>query len=649
MSSLFTGTPQTATSYVTSSTDTPKWMQDAIFNQIQWAQNIANRPYENYNKPLVAGLDPFQTQAYSNISRDVGQWQPSLDLALQGNRIAASKTTADLLNANQNQYLNPRLMGSALQNGQSFITRAGQQNIPGASAAILGKAYGMSPSSTAQSYFSQAASQNIPGSAAGNLNSASSLNPLTAAQSYFSQAASQNIPGSAAGNLNRASSMSPLTAAQSYFSQAASQNIPGSAAGNLNSATNATSQASQGKSLAAANPYLQNAGQSSVSDIESYMNPYQENVLDTIAKRGARNLSENLLPSVSDSFIRAGQFGSGRMGEFGSRAVRDTQEAILNEQAQAAQQGYGQALQASQADLGRQAELGSLAGNLSNADYNRLLQGGAQFADIGQTQGQLTSQQAQLMASLGQDAGQLSAQEMQNLTNLGQTQGQLTGQQAQLMASLGQDVGQLTSQQMQNLTNLGQTQGQLTSQQAQLMASLGQDAGQLSSQEMQNLTNLGQTQGQLTNQQAQLLANLGQMQSSIGQQQQQLGLQGAQAVQGAQSQDITRQMSALEQIARLAQQQQGMRTADNAALEAAGMSRQNLNQRQLDSQYQQYLNQLNYPKQQMDWLSTQIRGLAPITPQVQNQITSSTGQTYAPSALQQLAAGLTAFKGFQNI
>lgn len=513
MSSLFTGTPQTATSYVTSSTDTPKWMQDAIFNQIQWSQNIANKPYQNYTKPLVADLDPLQTRAYDNIKNHQGAWQGTMDRVSAGAERATNRTTADLLNAGQNQYLNPNLASTALQTGQNYLAQAGRQN----------------------------------------------------------------IPGSAAKNLNAASSMSPLTAAQDYFSQAANQNIPGAAAGNLSSATAAIRDASQGSSLNVANQYLQNAGQSSVANIQSYMNPYQDSVLDTIAKRGARNLGENLLPSVSDSFIRAGQFGSGRMGEFGSRAVRDTQEAILDQQAQAAQQGYGQALQASQADLGRQAELGSLAGNLTNADYNRLLQSGAQFADVGQTQGQLTAQQAQLMASLGQDAGQLTSQQIQNLTNLGQTQGQLTAQQAQLLEGLGQT------------------------------------------------------------------------QTGIGQQQQQLGLQGAQAVQGAQAQDITRQMSALEQMAQFAQQRQGLRTADNAALEAAGAARQGVSQRKIDSEYQQYLNQLNYPKQQMDWLSTQIRGLAPITPQIQSQISSSTGQTYAPSPLQQLAAGLSTFKGLQSI
>jgi hypothetical protein len=122
----------------------------------------------------------------------------------------------------------------------------------------------------------------------------------------------------------------------------------------------------------------------SVQNVGTYMNPYQQNVLDVIAKQGSRNLTENLLPGVSDAFIRAGAFGSGRMGEFGERAVRDTQEAILNQQAQAQQQGYTQALQASSADLARQqgalgqvADLSKIGQALRTSDVAALESAGA--------------------------------------------------------------------------------------------------------------------------------------------------------------------------------------------------------------------------------------------------------------------------------
>jgi hypothetical protein len=123
----------------------------------------------------------------------------------------------------------------------------------------------------------------------------------------------------------------------------------------------------------------------SVNNIGAYMNPYTQNVTDRIAQLGARNLTENLLPGVSDQFIRAGSFGGSRMGEFGNRAIRDTQEAILGQQGQALQQGYTQALGASQADLARQqgalaqtADLAKMQSGLSAADAAALQSIGAE-------------------------------------------------------------------------------------------------------------------------------------------------------------------------------------------------------------------------------------------------------------------------------
>jgi hypothetical protein len=69
----------------------------------------------------------------------------------------------------------------------------------------------------------------------------------------------------------------------------------------------------------------------------------------------------------------------------------------------------------------------------------------------------------------------------------------------------------------------------------------------------------------------------------------------------------------------------------------------------LNAAAQQYDNARLYPMQQLDWLNTQIRGMAPITPQTQTRATSSTGETYSPSPLSQIAGGLNFYKGMQNI
>lgn len=127
------------------------------------------------------------------------------------------------------------------------------------------------------------------------------------------------------------------------------------------------------------------ANTNTYSNVGNYMNPYNQAVTDQIARLGTRNLTENLLPGVSDQFIRAGSFGGSRMGEFGNRALRDTQEAILGQQSQALQQGYTQALGASQQDLARQqsalgqvAELAKTQQGLSAADAAALQSIGAE-------------------------------------------------------------------------------------------------------------------------------------------------------------------------------------------------------------------------------------------------------------------------------
>ena len=370
-----------------------------------------------------------------------------------------------------------------------------------------------------------------------------------------------------------------------------------------------TAEALSDKALNAANPYLRAASQSSAAGIDQYMNPYQQNVMDVLARQGARNLGENLLPVVSDAFIKAGQFGGSRMGEFGSRALRDTQEAVLDKQAQLANQGYAQALGASSGDLARQAQLAGTVGSISGADLSRVLQGGAQYGNLGQTAGQLTGQQATALA------------------NIGQTAGQLTGQQATALANIGQTAGQLTGQQATALGNLGQTAGQLAGTQATAFG------------------NLGQTAGQLAGTQASALANLGQAQTAAGQTQQQYGIGAAQAAQQAQSQDYGRQMQALSNVGGLTQAQNALRGTDVAALEAAGQAQQGQEQQKLSAAQQEFQNQELYRRQQLDWLSTQIRGLAPITPQTVSESKTSQGASYAPSPLSQLVGGYGLYKG----
>jgi hypothetical protein len=329
--------------------------------------------------------------------------------------------------------------------------------------------------------------------------------------------------------------------------------------------------------MQAATPYLQQAGQSGASGIQSYMNPYTSQVTDQIAKLGARNLSENLLPAVSDSFVRAGQFGGSRMGEFGSRAVRDTQDSILNQQSQALQAGYGQAVNASQADLSRQAGLANTAGQLGSAQQQALLSAGQTAGQLGTAQQNAILQGGQAMSSAQQQALQ------QALSGAGQ------------YGNMASTMGGLTQQQQQAMLTAGQTAGNLTAGQQQLLSGLGSQAGSL-------------TQA-----------------------------------------DIARQQSGLAQLATMAGQGQQLGIADAAALQSAGATQQAQNQAQLTAAQQQFQNEQLYPKQQLDWLNTQVRGMAPIVPTTTTNSGSTTGATYSASPLSQLATGLAAGAGLYNL
>ena len=392
MATLFNGDPQSATSYSASSTETPKWMQDAIYNQVNWSQNIANRPFESYSLPTVAELSPMQQQAYTGISNAQGNYQANFDQAQTG--IAAMAGIPPIPATNTSAASNQAANGQVRNDG--LLTVMGQD---------------------------------------GNTN-----------QNLFGQNGNLSMSGTGQGSMG---------------------NTTGSVVA-------PTPQA--GGALYAANPYLQQAGDTSVSNVSTYMNPYQTNVMDALAQQGTRNLTENLLPGVSDSFIKAGQFGSRNMGEFGSRALRDTQESILRQQAPLMQQGYAQAMQASAGDKARQAGLAGTVGGISTSDLGR-------------------------------------------------------------------------------------------------------------------------------------------------------------------------QFSALQSMGDMAIADQNANYRDLTALEAAGQAEQMQMQQQLTAAEKEFVDQQLYPQRQMDWLSTQVRGMAPITPQRTLTSGSTTGATYNNSPLSQLAAGFGVYKG----
>lgn len=164
----------------------------------------------------------------------------------------------------------------------------------------------------------------------------------------------------------------------------------------------------------------------SVQNINAYMNPYMSGVVNQIAMQGARNLRENLLPQVSDAFVRAGQFGGSRMGEFGSRALRDTQEAILAQQADAMRSGYSEALQAAGADVDRRRS--ALEGMMLGAETGQRLSS----SDVAALEAAGSAQRAAQQRDIDADVAEFQAQQGWPMSLSDWYMSQLTGSTAGL-------------------------------------------------------------------------------------------------------------------------------------------------------------------------------------------------------------------------
>jgi hypothetical protein len=121
------------------------------------------------------------------------------------------------------------------------------------------------------------------------------------------------------------------------------------------------------------------------------MNPYTQNVVNSIGNLGNANIAQNLAPQATAGIVGSGQFGSQRgAGALGS-VLANAALGITNQQGQALQTGYSQALQAAQNQtanqLGASQQLGNLASSrqaLGLGDVNALATLGEQQRQINQ-------------------------------------------------------------------------------------------------------------------------------------------------------------------------------------------------------------------------------------------------------------------------
>jgi hypothetical protein len=222
-----------------------------------------------------------------------------------------------------------------------------------------------------------------------------------------------------------------FSAAEPFFTRAGASSARSAAQPFLTSGTASVANQVGGKLDAASERYIDN--------VPEYLNPYMDAAVGNHAQLMSRNLTENILPNVNQTFTGAGQFGSTRHGDFTGRAIRDTQEGISRTAADMLAQGYKDSAAIHASDMGRKMDATKSLGAFMDSDAQRNLQAGSTAAGAA---GQDASLQAQMGSAAGTMHGNDALRRIQagsTLGQLGQTRTQTAINDAAAMEGIGYD------------------------------------------------------------------------------------------------------------------------------------------------------------------------------------------------------------------
>jgi hypothetical protein len=292
------------------------------------------------------------------------------------------------------------------------------------------------------------------------------------------------------------------------------------------------------------------------SDVQAFMNPYQQQVIDESLRQINRQ-GDIARQNLQAQAVRAGAFGGSREGIQRAELERGLAEqrnaAITGALAQGYQSSAQQAQEAFEQQQQRQlaqaqgfqgaaGQGGSLAAQragLGQQAAQQLAQAGGMEMQAGSQLGSLEAQRAQQALATEQFRGgleqQLAAQRFQQ-AGLGQQAAQQLAQAGQLGLQAGSQLGSLEAQRAQQALAAAQYGGninqQLAAQRFQ-QAGLGQQAAQQLAQAGQMGMQAGSQLGSLEAQRAQQALAAAQYGGNIGQQLAAQGLQQAGLGQGA--------------------------------------------------------------------------------------------------------------------
>jgi hypothetical protein len=131
--------------------------------------------------------------------------------------------------------------------------------------------------------------------------------------------------------------------------------------------------------LAAAEQTAAGAANISPEDIQKFLNPYTQNVVEEMARLSQQNVQKNLLPTMKAGFVGSGGLGSQRYATALGQGLADTQSNLTGQQYGALSSGYKTALDAAISEAQNQNQVAQTQGSLAGKEQELGLTGaGAQ-------------------------------------------------------------------------------------------------------------------------------------------------------------------------------------------------------------------------------------------------------------------------------
>jgi len=121
----------------------------------------------------------------------------------------------------------------------------------------------------------------------------------------------------------------------------------------------------------------------SEEDINKFMNPYTQNVVDEMARLSQQNLQRNLLPTMKAGFVGTGGLGSRNYASALGQSLADVQANLTGQQFGALSGGYKQALDAAIQEAGLQQKAAGLGSEMAGREQNLGLTGAGALTKAG--------------------------------------------------------------------------------------------------------------------------------------------------------------------------------------------------------------------------------------------------------------------------